>query len=235
MLKRNLVMITMLLALGVALAACGGSENDTYIDDPIHIVPLIELDYEPTPTPNDYIPQDSGDASNFSRGFWVGNTYTNEYLGFTFEAPTNWQAHTDAEIAQMLGMASDFLDVDDLNDVDVMLIDMLVVCPETGTNVQVIFERLPTSDRTAMEYMELASQLLDAIGAIATITLGTTVIGGYEWHSLATEMDMGFGVAAYGYQFVNIKDNFARLIVVTYFESEPTIVEDVLARISNLQ
>ncbi|MCL2353354.1 MAG: hypothetical protein FWC69_01840 [Defluviitaleaceae bacterium] len=231
MLKRNLVMIAMLLVLGAVLAACGGRDDETYPA----VVPLIYLDYEPTPAPSDYLPQDNNNENNFSRGFWVGNTYTNEYLGFTFEAPANWQVHTDAEIAQMLGMSSDFLNVDDLNDVDVMLIDMLVVCQETGTNVQVAFERLPEADRTAIEYMELASEILDTIGAIATIAPDTTTIGGYEWHSLATEMDMGFDMIAYDHQFVNISDGFARLIIISHFQSNSTVVEDVLAKISNLQ
>ncbi|MCL2353355.1 MAG: hypothetical protein FWC69_01845 [Defluviitaleaceae bacterium] len=170
----------------------------------------------------------------FSRGSWSGNVYTNEYLGLRFEAPADWHVFSDARIALAQGISSDMFEIDNLADIDTLLTDMLVTCEETGTSVQVIFERLPLRSMTVEGYMEVGSQSLVEVGATVNILPGTTTIGRYEWHSLETEMDMGFGVAAYGRQFVNVSDGFARLITITYFEGGSAVVEDVLARFSEI-
>ena len=78
------------LLLPMSLAACGGGAEDTN-----------------GPTPQ----------KQFSAGTTTGNTYTNEYFGFTCTLDESWVFLDRDQISQVTGQVSDILDSDSLSDV----------------------------------------------------------------------------------------------------------------------
>ena len=78
------------LLLTMSLAACGGGAEDTK-----------------GPTPQ----------KQFSAGTTTGNTYTNEYFGFTCTLDESWVFLDRDQISQVTGQVSDILDSDSLSDV----------------------------------------------------------------------------------------------------------------------
>ena len=78
------------LLLTMSLAACGGGAEDTN-----------------GPTPQ----------KQFSAGTTTGNTYTNEYFGFTCTLDESWVFLDRDQISQVTGQVSDILGSDSLSDV----------------------------------------------------------------------------------------------------------------------
>ncbi|MCL1936317.1 MAG: hypothetical protein FWF57_08110 [Defluviitaleaceae bacterium] len=218
MTKRNTFILSIFVSFLFFLTACGSAQSRT------------------TTSNTQEIPTENTNSNGLKRGIWDGNVYTNEWLGVRFFMPDNWVIATDEEIADLLGVASDILpvlgkdipaDFWEIAGVTTMH-DMLVSEAETGNSVQIIFERLvfPNTQMTVEDLMESMMGFLQEVGINAYINPGTTQIGGYNWHSLNTELDVS-GTIIYGRQFYSIRDNFARTIVITY--SNDAQLEDFLS------
>ena len=105
------------LLLTMSLAACGGGAEDTN-----------------GPTPQ----------KQFSAGTTTGNTYTNEYFGFTCTLDESWVFLDRDQISQVTGQVSDILDSDSLSDVYAsgkVVIEMYAGNTE-GSTVNVTVENL---------------------------------------------------------------------------------------------
>ena len=140
---------------------------------------------------------------------------------------------TDEEIAAVLGVGMDFMDLDFEDDVMDMLdlttlIDMLASDGGgSAASVNITFERLvfPLTRISAEAYMELAAETLEMMGMTVHFDFpGTTRIGAYDWYSYGSSMDM-FGTMLYGRYFVNVQGGFVRVISIIYHEGTPSVEE----------
>ena len=166
------------------------------------------------------------------RGGWDGGVYTSEYLGFSFTLPQGWRAHSEADIAAVMGMTEGMLGGQGAYippNADIF-IDMTASSPATGANVQIMFERLPF-DMTEQEYIAFSSESIEFYGGRVVDISGPTPIGSYDWYSFSSELD--FGIIIYGRQFVNIQDGFIRSIIISYLEGSET-AEDILSMFEGL-
>ena len=209
--RKTLALLGIVLAM--FLTACGNAV--TPAEAPSQTTPAFRADPPALPAPQD----------DFSRGVWEDNIYTNESLGLRFTMPTRWIVLTDEEIADVMG----FSGVANRT----LLLDMMAASL-TGSNVSVMFVRLTPrfEGMTEAEYIEARGHGT-AGTRIDQGDHGTTRIGRYDWYSTVTRMDSQ-GVIAYGHQFINLHDGFARHITITIFEDSETL-EEILAIFDSLE
>jgi hypothetical protein len=148
-----------------------------------------------------------------SPGVWEGNVYTNEYLGLRFVLPPGWAVPTDAEMAQITGIAQreygDFFP-DDMDE----FFDMVAVNRSSGANVNLNFVRHGRRVPTVEDVFEEVPKVLESIGGRVTRNSGTTRLGDNRWNSHNTAIEM-FGVTMNGRQFFIIQDGFIITITIT--------------------
>ena len=169
-----------------------------------------------------------------TRGQWDDHVFTSEYLGLRFVAPYGWEAATDAEIAEVMGIGAAFIaeaGAEIPDDLDTFH-DMMVSSMFTGANVQIMFERhggrrAPSAD----DFIDAMEDQLEEIGVGLTRISGTRRIGAYDWYSFATEMEI-FGIVISGLQLFSIHEGYIRVIGVTYtegFDSPEEILTNFVA------
>ena len=87
--------------------------------------------------------------TNFVRGEWTDNLYVNEFLNLKFTLPEGWNKASDEEIAEMMGLATEFAAGDSsystaYNDAK-NVYDMVAQDTTNGTNIIVMAENLALS------------------------------------------------------------------------------------------
>ena len=183
-------------------------------------------------------------GGNPVRGAWVGNVYTNEYLGLRFEAPARWSIATVEEIAELIGLGAevfatlaegtevpdDFWAIVEL----AVIHDMMAMDSITGTSVQIAYERLffPNTNLTTAQYVEETIWTFREMGMTAARHgSGTTRIGAYDWYAIESSMEF-MGITRNSRAFINVLDGFARMIMISY--SDAAQVAEILALFSPL-
>ena len=178
-------------------------------------------------------------ADSPMRGSWDENVFTSEHLGLSFTKPILWNVASDEEIAEIMGLGLEMLememDVDAFMEVADVLVfhDMVAANPLTGASVQIIFERLvfPANRLSAPEYIERASQTLVEMGMDVNLDFpGTTRIGDYDWYSYESILEV-HGTNIYGRYFVSVQGGFARIIAIIYHDGSESL-ENILAMFS---
>ena len=165
------------------------------------------------------------------RGEWNNSVYNNELLGISFALPPGWSAHTDAEIATIMDIGASTIEDVEFADESDWFTDMMVSCPSTGANVQIMFVRLPYYVTSIDEYIEMEAVGLELVGGIIDLSFtGTTRIGAYEWRSFDAMFD--FGRMMYGRQFITLQDGIARSILISYFDDSETL-EEIMSMFEN--
>jgi hypothetical protein len=246
--KKNKCLLVLLPILIFVFAACGGdSAQDEQVDTPVTPaaeVPADTSDYEPAEDeqqpeeePEDEEPEEEEPeeeepevlATGITRGIWNDNVWTSEYLGITVTLEDNWLYATDEEIAALMGIGSDALAAQGLElDFELATLatfhDMLASNTATGASIQVLIERLffPHNRMTAEQYIEAAAETLEMMGMQVNLDFpGVTRIGNYDWLSYGSVMEV-MGVEISARYFVNVKDGFARIIMMVYSEASET-------------
>jgi len=225
--QKRFAVLLIILVCALFLTACGG--GSTAPAAPPTATPALAP--APVTTPAVEKADTSPGEGRPARGIWEGDTYTSAYLGLQFALPRGWSAATDAEIANIVGIASDIFESDIWENVDVtMMIDMLAMNPQTGANINILFERLgfPNRGMTAPEYIAAQAELMGQMGMNVThIFPDPTQIGALEWFSYSYESGV-WDRTTFGRGFVHIGDGFATVITITYFEDSES-VEEILA------
>jgi len=243
--KKISVILAMFLAFAMLLAACTSPPGGVVIEVP-GLPELLELFESPTvtprATPTPAAPGRQGERGAPARGVWEGDVYTNETLGLRFTPPDDWFVATDAEIAELMGFGVDMLAggsdaflADILDAADLTIFHEMMAASPTGSNVQIMFERLvfPQTRLTEAQYLESVEGDLAWAGIRVDVSSpGPTRIGGYDWYSYGTAIDM-LGGTVYGRQFFTIREGFIRLIIFTYFEGSESL-EEMLAMFGGL-
>jgi len=187
---------------------------------------------------------------NPSRGIWEDDTFISEYLGLEFELPEHWSALDDKETAEFFGLVFDdaapAMGVEIPEEIldaleDGQLHDMFAIHPLGGTNVQIIFERSPLAMLISEEeYIEAAIEEFEELNSMDVgmefrdfeVASETTTIGNYEWESLSLMMEMGLGIEAASYTFINIQGPNIRQITISILGDET--VDDILDAFSTI-
>ena len=164
------------------------------------------------------------------RGVWNDNVYTNEYLGLEFTLPNNWTISTDEQLAALVNISADILEVPAGMIEGMALYDMMASGP-LGSSVMVMYERLlpATAGISEADYLaELATELeMTGLGySNFVFSDSTTRIGSVGYHSLSAVLSMG-GMEIVQYYFINRQDEFIRGIIVTLIGDDT--LEDILA------
>ncbi|MBQ8623538.1 MAG: hypothetical protein IJ424_04070 [Oscillospiraceae bacterium] len=120
-----------------------------------------------------------------TRGTFDGNVYTSEYVGIKFTKPDSWVFATEEEMNSLMDAGADVMDQSDYQkSLSEMLtvFDMMASDPETGNNINFVYENLKLSDSvdiTEDEYIESFKTNLESIadisytfGEVETVTLG---------------------------------------------------------------
>jgi len=154
-----------------------------------------------------------------TRGAWIGNTWTSDYLGFSLTLPTAWVASSDADIAEALNISAETIEALGmmLPEYIPFLTDMMAVNYLTGAFVQISFERLNPliAGATSEEYTELTAQTIEMLNGTAYRGLAPIQIGNYMWERLNTRVDLGDGTIMYGNHLFNVIDDLVRMIVIS--------------------
>ena len=247
--KKMSMTLTAILALSLLLftTACGSDDNDA---GSLAATPAEVPAAAPTPSPTpaadepatdepDTTGSDEPVLSGFTRGTWNGNVFTSTQFNVTFEMPDGWIAATDAEIADVMGLGLDFLEMtgveltpETIEMAGITTIqDMMASNPETGAMVQIMAERLffPNTRITPEEYIEVVSEMMEAMGMEVVTGFPTINMGGRTWHQYQSILDLGI-MNIYGWYLLDIQDGFVFIIQFVYSDvSEP--LEELLAMI----
>ena len=152
-----------------------------------------------------------------TRGAWDEHVFTSEYLGLRFVLPLGWSVTSDLDIGMITGIAQTAVvaaGVEIPDNID-MFHDMMAMNQMTGSNVQIIFERVGRGRvPTRQEMIDAVTEQLEEMGGSVTGIPGTTRIGAYDWYSFNTELVM-MGSTIHGRQFFNIHEGYVRLIIIT--------------------
>ncbi|MCL2235015.1 MAG: hypothetical protein FWB98_01065 [Defluviitaleaceae bacterium] len=235
MLKRNILTLATLGVLVFALAACGGNNNDTsattQTTQPETTTQTTQPDsyaeatstYDENGGYEDYNASDAYQEGDI-RGSWAGNVYTNPYLGITFTAPAGWEITTNDDLAEIFGLATDVLGLDALQTMG-MFADMMAIDPETGNNVQVLFESLWGQNITEPEYIDMMVSAFEDFGGEVDVIPGTISLGNRNWYSYSTLLNMGAPV--HGRQLLSISNDVAIMVIITYSDGAVNEILDM--------
>jgi len=171
------------------------------------------------------------------RGEWVDDIFRNPSIGLQFTLPDGWLAATDEEIAIMMGLSADSLDLSgnvwDMIDL-VAVTDMMAMHPRSGIGVHIILERLifPSTGMSEAMYLErFTRQQSEIFGATIHLDVPSPVrIGNYYWYSYGREADDS-SLNARG--FISIQNGFARMISIVYGD-DLAVLEEVLSMFEEL-
>ncbi len=123
---------------------------------------------------------------DLARGTVTDKVYTSEYNGITFTAPEGWRYYTDTELADLMNVSFDQIDMNAFNETAAKMVsvyDMLAMNETTGTNVIVMYENLAMTgnkNMTEEKYYEAAKSTLAQQGFTAG-ELSETTLGGEKF------------------------------------------------------
>ena len=245
MIKLKMILLFLFVVLVVS---CGGGSQNDYAED---LDASVAEAYAEVPEPVDVEPEEEplGDETDELisiepdnelwgrpvRGMWDGNIWTSEYLGLYFYLPEGWEFASDEEIVDILGLGSALIlgaagmaITDEFwEGINAVLYDMLAFDLESGSNIQVLIERMPSIDFGVREVIEYNAELLPHFGMNVNIDVEPRQIGGLEWEGFEAYMDE-FGFRQDMTYYLRVVDGFAVAILVTTYNDYGKTVDDYL-------
>lgn len=164
--------------------------------------------------------EENASGNKINRGAVSGNTYTSDYMGFTFTKPYAWSFASDSELAQMNGISKAELntDVGEYLESHIAFYDMAAMTSTGNNNVFVVYESLSVTnseDITIEEYFENVKNGLDTSGANYQYgEIKKDSLGGETFYSLEA-FAITSTVEAYQKMFVAKKGNVIASVVIT--------------------
>lgn len=161
-------------------------------------------------------------------GSMDGNTYTNDFFGFTITLPEGWIALSREELVQLYSMMAELID----NDMEGIAIDlekqqviplMMVNNPMSGSNIICMAQnmgQLAGLIKDTQSYLNILAQSVKAQGLdVNTNDMETVTIGGQEFGRFsATYSQNGMEVSQNIYFF--LKHNFSVLFTLSSLNNE---------------
>lgn len=169
----------------------------------------------------------TNENSDFVRGVWTDNVYSNEFLNLTFTMPEDWAYASDEEIAEQMGLAAEYASstteyakayADTKN-----IYDMISQNQVNGSDVIVMAENLAlTVGGTAYDeqaYLDAVSEQLLQQDSLDYSIEGETqdvTLGGETYKMLTTNLYEGELNQCY---LVRRVGKYMEAIIVTYLPS----------------
>lgn len=165
--KKFAVLLALMMSL-CSLASCGDSKKSSKSDK--NSSSVTESD-ENKNTDSD----DGESAEGFKRGSVSGKTYTSEFGGIKFTAPSEWVYSTDEQILSMMNIALDVTGND--NELNKQLLEQAVIYDAqamnvtTGENVIIMYENLRKEGInpdtiTAEGYLDIVKSQLENMSGV---------------------------------------------------------------------
>lgn len=110
----------------------------------------------------------SSSENKTSRGIISGNTYTSDFTDISLTLPSDWEFSSDEEIAEMAGLATDAIGVDEFSQTlmnNASVYDMMAKNTTTQENIIIVYENTIKTGGTqisAEEYLDIVSKQLPA-------------------------------------------------------------------------
>ena len=252
---KKLIALLLALTMVLALAACGGEKEDKGGKSEKNTKPTTEATEpttepvtEPTVAPTTEatepatepatVPADEADAL----GAVEGSTYTNEFLGISFNAGDGWVFATAEELASALGFSADALDPENFDDImsaaGVAMV-MYAASADGMTTVNIVLEDLVRSqaqDITEEEYVQLTKDVVTTSMESAGVEnleyeSGVLSFAGETHHAVALQGTIE-GIDLYEAQvYIKCGDYMASITIASYMENH---VEEVLAMFAGI-
>ena len=164
-----------------------------------------------------------GSEKQISHGTVENNVYTSEFTGITFTAPSGWTYLSEDEIAELMNTTADVFTDDKfaeaVKDLD-NFTDMMVTDPQTGTNVNVLYENLVLSGNskiTEEEYLDVSiEQMKNAMAGISVELVGSedATLSGANY--LRAELKTtASGISMSQYLYMRKVSNYMVVVTVT--------------------
>lgn len=132
----------------------------------------------------------TAEALEFTRGKVVDGVYSSDFSGIVFEVPEDWTVRTDEELAQAMGLGSEYLTGETAESAELAklttIYDLMCTAPNGKDSVSIAYENVALEgvpDATEEEIAEAVSNSL-----ITGTTLGyekvgieTRTLGSYEY------------------------------------------------------
>lgn len=137
---KKLFCILLTIAMLLSLCACG-KDTAKDDDDNDNIRGTITTDPTETTAPGNQQPDNTPE---FSLGKTSGGTYTNDFLGLTFNLPIGWTFYTDEQILAANNLAFSYTDeqIQERLKNAPIIYDMFATDPTTNSSVNVNMEKL---------------------------------------------------------------------------------------------
>lgn len=168
--------------------------------------------------PADSSSEDTVDSSSetpdapteFSRGTVEGNVYDNAYADITFTKSDAWTYLTDAELAQLIGIALEQLNAKNPFDGVSSLFDMMAVDTQTNSNVSVSFEKTTVTESA---YLDLVKSQLSSRGYVFGDKTEAT-LGGVDYTKMTATVTSN-GVTMSQGLYVRSVDGLMCIVTIT--------------------
>lgn len=157
----RLLALTLAAALLLALAACGGKQEDvagTIEPGPSAAAPTGSVDV-PTSDPDPTEEATDGEETAVSLGRIEGGVYTNSYAGFGCELDANWEFYSAEELQELPANVQELLEDTELGDAMselTMITDMKAENAQDLTTMNVQYTKLDAQTRLA--YLMLSEE-----------------------------------------------------------------------------
>lgn len=165
--------LTMAIILSIGLLAGCGSKNATVV----------------TPAADTTTPV-TAEALEFTRGSVADGVYSNDFSGIVFEVPKDWTVSTDEELAQAMGLGSEYLTDETAKAAELAklttIYDLMCSAPNGIDSVSIAYENVVLEgapDATEEEMAEAISNTLVSGTSLGYAEVGveSRTLGSHEY------------------------------------------------------
>ncbi len=176
------------------------------------------------------------ETANISRGTWVDNVYSNDFMNIKFNMPETWAKYSDEEIATLMNIGAEMLTDDQKKLAELTeqngLYCMVSNDPATGANVILLLEK-PALKVTPEFYLNSIKTQLESVNTM-TYTIGDIYdakVANQDFYAIDAKATANNQTIQQNYYVKAIDKYMASIIITTTEESQ---LEDILGYFSNI-
>lgn len=222
---KKIISILMCVVLVFSLAACTGEKNND-ADTTAADASITNQTTEKTETT-----QAKPVEKKISRGTISENVYTNTFLGLTFEKPEEWIYATDEEMAQLVGLGQDIVD---LNSLEKMLSETASVydmsaSDDKGNSVMICYENTMLTALREITEDEFEQQLKANLAKVEGynyeyVSSEDVTLGEVEFRKIIFTVTVENVTLSQAY-YIKVVGKYAASVIITSADEEIEIME----------